>query len=131
MLYINCVILRGIGNDWFWSTRPSNILLSGALFALSMSTILATVWPASYPDGVYTIGLSYHPPYALPAFIWIYCLFWWLLQDAAKVFTYFLIEQYDLFHYNETGKLVLPASTLQYIHDHQETDMQNALNGNR
>ena len=37
---------------------------------MSTSTILACVWPASEPDGIYTLGLGYRPPYALPVYIW-------------------------------------------------------------
>ena len=37
------------GPDWFWATRPANILLGAAGISLSLSTILACAWPASYP----------------------------------------------------------------------------------
>jgi len=37
------------GPDWFWQTRPANILLGAAGLSLSISTVLACAWPASYP----------------------------------------------------------------------------------
>jgi H+-transporting ATPase len=68
------------GDDWFWTNSPAPILLGAATFALSTSTLLACVWPASYPDGVYTLGLVYRHPYMLPLYIWLYCIVWWFIQ---------------------------------------------------
>jgi H+-transporting ATPase len=68
------------GDDWFWSSRPAPILFGAAAFALTTSTILACVWPASTIDGVDTEGLAYHTPYYLAALIWLYCIIWWFIQ---------------------------------------------------
>lgn len=68
------------GEDWFWVSRPAPILLAAAGIALSLSTLVACVWPMSRPDGIPTIGLERKEPYILPVFIWGYCLIWWVLQ---------------------------------------------------
>jgi H+-transporting ATPase len=72
-------------DKFFWQSAPSPILLFAASIALVSSTIIASTWPKSRPDGVPVLGLAYRPPQVLPLWIWIYCLVWWLIQDAAKV----------------------------------------------
>eukprot|EP01038_Epipyxis_sp_PR26KG_P006480 gene6480-8913_t len=111
------------GDKFFWTTRPANILLGAGCFALSLSTIIACSWPPSYPDKIYTLGLLRRPPYGLFFYIWMYCIFWWFIQDAAKVGTYYIIKKFNLFGYNDTGRLELPKSTLAYIENHKEKDM--------
>jgi hypothetical protein len=39
------------------------------------------------------------------------------------VFTFFLLNKYNLFGYKDTGKLELPDSTLRYIKENKEKDM--------
>ena len=34
------------------------------------------------------------------------------------------IVKYNIFHFNSTGQLVLPESTLKYIADNREKDME-------
>ena len=109
--------------NWFWSTLPAPILLGAGGCALTLSTIIALSWPASSPDGVYTLGLGRREPYGLFIYIWLYCIGWWFVQDAAKVFTFFLLNKYNLFGYKDTGKLELPDSTLRYIKENKEKDM--------
>ena len=79
---------------------------------LSVSTILAITWPASYPDGIYTLGLAYHTPYELPVYIWLYCIVWWFIQDAAKVFSYKALKHCNLFGINNNGMVVLSQKVL-------------------
>jgi H+-transporting ATPase len=112
------------GEDWFWSSRPANILLHAAGIALILSTVLAIAWPASYPDDIFTLGLGYRQPYSLFFFIWMYCLFWWLIQDACKVYCVYLMKKKNWFGYNSTGKVVLPPSTLRYIKENKKADME-------
>jgi H+-transporting ATPase len=111
------------GNRFFWASRPSWILVIAGSVALLCSTVLALTWPPSYPDGIYTEGLGRRKPYALAVYIWIYCLVWFLVQDLCKVGAYRLLEKYNIFGYNSTGKLELPESTLAYIKAHKEEDM--------
>merc|ERR1719223_1077548 len=90
------------GDDFFWTSRPANILLGAGCVALSISTILAVSWPESSPDGVYTLGLGRREPYALAVYVWLYCIFWWIVQDFCKVCTYYVMKKFNLFGYNDT-----------------------------
>jgi H+-transporting ATPase len=94
------------GEGWFWTSKPAPILVGAAGFALTTSTILACVWPMSRPDGIPTLGLERKAPHALPLYIWIYSLFWWVVQDAVKVQTFKVLKKYNIFGYNDTGMLV-------------------------
>lgn len=85
------------GDNWFWTTNPAPILLAAGSFALSTSTILSCIWPESYPDEIYTMGLELRGFSLLPLFIWLFCIFWWFVQDAAKVMLYHLVHKYQLF----------------------------------
>jgi H+-transporting ATPase len=105
------------GSHFFWSATPAPILLGAGVLALTSSTILAVTWPESYPDGVYTLGLGRRKPYAFAFYIWLYCLVWWFIQDAAKVLTYKMLERRNIFGINNTGRLILPESTLRYIEE--------------
>ena len=111
------------GGDWFWAKAPAPILLYAGGVALSASTVLASCWPASRPDGIYSKGLGYEHPELLILYIWLYCIVWWFIQDACKVFTVYLMTKFDLFNYNDTGKLVLPESALAYRAKNKEADM--------
>jgi H+-transporting ATPase len=103
------------GGGWAWNDpQPSLVLLVAAVFALSMSTVLAIAWPASVIDDVRTEGLGYRRPYELVVYIWLYTLGFWLVQDAAKVAVVHLLSRYNLLNYNDMGKLVLPASALDF-----------------
>ena len=84
-------------DGFFWSSRPSGILLGAACFALSLSTIIAFMWPKGYTDGIYTVGLGAEEPYLLGLYVWIYCIVFWFIQDAAKVGTYAILNAYNLF----------------------------------
>eukprot|EP00388_Colpodella_angusta_P042319 GDKK01055915.1.p1 GENE.GDKK01055915.1~~GDKK01055915.1.p1 ORF type:complete len:610 (+),score=149.53 GDKK01055915.1:48-1832(+) len=109
--------------NWFWHTAPAPILLGAGCLALTISTVIACAWPETYPDGVYTIGLARRKPIELALYVWLYCIAWWFIQDAAKVFTFYLLKKNNYFGYNDTGKLVLPESALKYIKDNKEKDM--------
>jgi H+-transporting ATPase len=56
------------------------------------------VWPESEPDGVPTLGLAQGEYKLWAIWIWLYCIFWWLIQDVAKVGTYWLVYRFDIFH---------------------------------
>lgn len=71
--------------SWFWTQRPGKLLMFGASFALTISTILACVWPSGKLDDLEVKGLA-RGNYGLWAiWVWIYCIVWWFIQDAAKV----------------------------------------------
>ena len=117
------------GDNFFWTSRPANILIGAACLALSASTIIACAWPPSNPDGIYAIGLARVQPYALAAYIWAYCIFWWFVQDFCKVLVFYFVKKYNWFDYNDTGKVALPESTLKYIADNKEKDMEVKVGG--
>jgi hypothetical protein len=58
----------------------------------------------SAPDGVPTIGMALHPPKILSLYVWIYCLIFFLIQDAAKVGTFKLLRKYNTFGINTIVK---------------------------
>jgi H+-transporting ATPase len=90
------------GENFFWLDKPpSPILLAAGMFATSASTILACVWPPTYPDDVYTLGMARRAPYYLPVIVWIYCIIWWFIQDACKVGAYALMRKYNWFGIND------------------------------
>lgn len=95
------------GGDWFFMVKPAPILLYGAMFALSCSTLFAMFWPKSYPDGIQTEGLVESPPYMLEVFVWSWSLGWWFAEDAAKVFCRWIVHKYNIFDINNTGEMVL------------------------
>jgi H+-transporting ATPase len=119
------------GPNWFWTTAPAPILLGAGCIALTLSTIIACTWPPSYPDGVYTEGLGRRSPQAMALYVWLYCIGWWFVQDAAKVGTFYLLKKYNIFGYNDTGKLVMPESALKYIRDNKAKDMAKVLGGHK
>jgi H+-transporting ATPase len=110
----------------FWASRPSLILMIAGGCALTISTVLAVTWPDSNPDGIYTLGLGYRRPELLPIYIWIFCLFWFVVQDVCKMIAYYFMVKTNLFGWNNTGKMVMPQSTLDYIRKNKDKDMREA-----
>ena len=115
------------GPDFFWKSIPAVILLLAAGFALTLSTILACAWPSSYADDVYTLGLARREPTGLALYVWLYCIAFWFVQDVCKVLIYKVMISYNLFGYNDTGKLQLSDTTRQYIEDNKSKDMEESL----
>jgi H+-transporting ATPase len=97
---------------WWWQNKPSGVLLGAAALACSLSTVVANVWPASSPDGIPTIGLAIRPPVYLSAYVWLYCIVCWFVQDAAKVGTYALLRKFNIFNINNLSTKD-PAKTIQ------------------
>jgi len=89
-------------DGFFWTSTPSPILMGAASVALSLSTILACAWPEGEVDGEEVIGLAVREPKALSFYIWLYCIFWWFIQDACKVYTYYILTKYNVFGINDT-----------------------------
>ena len=115
------------GDDYFWSTKPAPFLLFAGCASLTISTIVAMSWPSSQLDGIYTEGLERQPPYWWFIGIWLYCILFWFVQDFAKVGAYHIMQKNNLFGINNTGKLVMPVSTLKYIQDNKEKDLSAAM----
>jgi hypothetical protein len=104
-------------DGFFWSSMPSPILLIAAIFALSLSTIISCVWPASTPDGIEALGLGYKDPKTLALFVWIYCILWWFVQDICKVMTYQAMERNNIFGVNDSSGLRRNAKSLAATSD--------------
>jgi H+-transporting ATPase len=139
------------GEGWFWSSKPSPILLGAAGFALGMSTVFACVWPMSRPDGIPTLGLERKEPLILPVWIWLYCIVWWFIQvsgfyrlaylipflilllfvfqDAAKVYTYKLLKRYNVFGYNDSVTLVVDRNDFPIPHPTPMTLLTRSRSG--
>ena len=77
---------------WFWERSVGGPLLIAACVALFCSTMFALFW-ATLPNlnaGSYMASLKDSQGAAFCT--WIYCILWWLIQDAFKVYTYFLLD---------------------------------------
>jgi len=89
---------------FFFQSKPHTVLLIGCVFSLSISTILASVWPEGETSGVPTMGLARGSYTMWPLWVWIYCICWWLFQDCCKVLAYKALIKYDWFQYRSLGK---------------------------
>nr|CCC94291.1 putative P-type H+-ATPase [Trypanosoma congolense IL3000] len=88
------------GGRFFFTMAPGVVLLVGALISLLISTFAAAFWQESRPDGLLTTGLAYGEKVAdrlLPLWVWIYCIFWWFVQDVIKVLSHMVMETFDIF----------------------------------
>jgi len=87
---------------FFWTSRPAPILLGAASLALTLSTILSIVWPRGTLDDITVEGTGRHPQQGLFAWVWLYCLLVWLLQDFLKVSCYQVLLHYNVFGIRDT-----------------------------
>eukprot|EP00201_Polytomella_parva_P007728 CAMPEP_0175064506 /NCGR_PEP_ID=MMETSP0052_2-20121109/15374_1 /TAXON_ID=51329 ORGANISM="Polytomella parva, Strain SAG 63-3" /NCGR_SAMPLE_ID=MMETSP0052_2 /ASSEMBLY_ACC=CAM_ASM_000194 /LENGTH=1224 /DNA_ID=CAMNT_0016330871 /DNA_START=383 /DNA_END=4057 /DNA_ORIENTATION=+ len=94
-------------DGFFWSARPSPILVGAAGLALTISTILGCAWPKGKTDGIPTLGLARGEYTMMPLWIWIYCLVWWIIQDGAKVLCYHLMRKFNVFNINNAASINL------------------------
>jgi H+-transporting ATPase len=67
----------------FFSRMPGGLLLGAACFAMGVSTVLAAWWP-------FAVLLPLR--WGEIAFVWAWCVGWFLLQDAGKVCIYHVIH---------------------------------------
>ena len=87
-------------DGFFWSSRPSNILIVAGCFALLLSTLLACFWPSGDVDKMYVTGLANGDNKLMALWVWFYCIFWWFIQDFAKVVLYSFMHEYNIFGIN-------------------------------
>lgn len=115
----------------FFSFAPSKVLLYGACGSLLVSTCVATWWPESSPDHVNTRGLWYKPDgyseesykYKLmPLFVWAYCIVWWFIQDCIKIWTFALMDKYDIFNYRSILATVRKQATGTTVPGHSDSE---------
>jgi H+-transporting ATPase len=72
------------GQRPFWATFPAPILLAGAGLSLAVTTALACSWPKAEPDKRQVEGLARGDYRLWPLWCWLYCIFWFFVQDALK-----------------------------------------------
>jgi H+-transporting ATPase len=98
----------------FYAFAPSGVLLIAASLSLLISTLVATFWVPQEFDGIPVAGLARSLPGGqelnttsrlMPLWVWLYCIFWLLVQDAGKVLAYHAIERFDLFHYRSMADI--------------------------
>lgn len=78
----------------FFAKAPGKPLIVAFVLAVGLSTILAVTWPLG--DGASKIDGQ------MAAVVWVYCLVWFLVQDAAKVATVRLMERNYRFDFDHT-----------------------------
>ena len=110
-------------NDkFFWQIKPAAILLCGGVLALTISSLLAIFWPPTKPDGILTEGLR--SDMGLFGFVWIFCLFFWLIQDVLKVLAYKWMYKTNFNNISSTGVVELPESAKKLIADFEAAEKE-------
>eukprot|EP00601_Ochromonadales_sp_CCMP2298_P028586 CAMPEP_0173333584 /NCGR_PEP_ID=MMETSP1144-20121109/4974_1 /TAXON_ID=483371 /ORGANISM="non described non described, Strain CCMP2298" /LENGTH=910 /DNA_ID=CAMNT_0014278565 /DNA_START=53 /DNA_END=2788 /DNA_ORIENTATION=- len=110
-------------DGFFWSSKPSPILLGAACFSLALSTLLACIWPKGDVDDQNVEGLAYRHPYEFALYIWLYCIFWWFVQDGLKVATYWYMEKYNVLGIRDGGMLTKGVAVGQNEKDPLKTSL--------
>jgi hypothetical protein len=87
---------------------------------------MALVWPWALPDKIRVQGLSANV--SLFFFVWIYCLFFWLVQDVIKVYTVKLLRKYKIGVGSSSTEL--PESTLKMIKEMDEAEANGTADHN-
>jgi len=89
----------------FWSRRPGYTLLTACVFAQVCATFLSVYWPLSFKISAY-IGLPtgkdganvphnitmHGIGWKMAAFVWVYCLIWFMIEDLVKVYFYYSLD---------------------------------------
>jgi H+-transporting ATPase len=95
--------------SWAWSSAPHPLLAAASIGSLAITILLACFWPRSVITGIPLLGLARTDAVATyrlwPVWALLYCLAVFLIQDAAKVGAWRLIDRFDVFHYR-TGAMV-------------------------
>lgn len=83
---------RTQGSPFFRNLPHFGLLIAGGV-ALSTATLIALFWPEATIDEIPVCGLAYFGQGIFALYIWLYsaCLF--LVQDAIKVATFFLLKK--------------------------------------
>jgi H+-transporting ATPase len=113
------------GPKYFWQVAPAPALLAGCVFALTLSSLLAILWPQGHLETIMVEGLKADMP--LFGFIWFYSLFFFLLQDVLKVQVYKWMNRINFNGISTTGVVVLPDSTKKLIEDLQTALKEEGL----
>ena len=109
-------------DKFFWKIKPALILFCGGALALTLSSLLAIFWPPTEPDGIPTEGLR--SDMGLFGFVWIFCLFFWFIQDALKVLTYKYMYKVNFNNISSSGVVELPDSAKKLIADFEAAEKE-------
>ena len=79
-----------VANGFATDRKPGTALLSAAVFATILSTILSTNWPFGPETKMESLTSKQ------ATFVWAYCLLWFAIQDLSKVGIYKLLLSFDI-----------------------------------
>lgn len=71
--------------SWFWTRKPGKALMTAALIAMVIATILSFFWFLNIEGGSGDIPDMENLTWDVVLFIWIYDIIFFLLQDIAKI----------------------------------------------
>jgi H+-transporting ATPase len=97
---------------------PGPLLVIGGLIALFISSILSIFWPMSTLDGIPVDGLR--KDMGLFGFVWIYCVFFWFIQDFLKVLTFRWMYRTNFNNISTSGVVELPDSAIKIMKELDE-----------
>ena len=82
---------------------------------------------------MYVTGLADGDNKAMAFWVWLYCIFWWFIQDAAKVACYWYLHKYNIFGINEVlaPDLVQHSEADDLLNPLLEEDMTQRGSGGR
>lgn len=83
---------------YFWSITPHPILAIAGGVSLTIATLLALLWPAGKLDSIPVLGLALREPYDLALWVWIYCIFVFLIQDFGKTYLFAYLYKHNVFN---------------------------------
>jgi len=92
----------------FWQVPPGKLLCLAFFVAVGSSTLLSVYWP-------FGEGMS-GQPWGGAAFVWVYCLVWFLVQDLGKVAVIKALEKWNVFGYNNINSHVEQHTEDYFIH---------------
>lgn len=103
------------GRHFFWQVTPGILLVAGGFTALFISSLLAIYWPETTLDDIPVAGLK--SDMGLFGFVWIYCLFFWFIQDLLKVLTFKWMYNSNFNNISTSGVVVLPDSAKKFLEE--------------
>jgi H+-transporting ATPase len=80
---------------WFFQRRIGTLLGGAACIAMGTSTILSLFWDSIFNalgPSAHMQGLRFSQNSCVA--VWIYCILWFLIQDASKVYTYYKWDEW-------------------------------------
>lgn len=90
------------GPNFFWSRVPHWLLVVACACALTTTTLLALLWPCTDLDEVPVCGLAHESGQFIALWVWLYCIVFFFIQDAAKVMVFRMLLRFNLFDINAT-----------------------------